>query len=153
MVEAYVDSLGEMKSRVWITGDAVGVMNAKEMLSRLAFAKVRPALPSLAEWSPAHVVYVLQKQTVITKEAPVVPRKLDFVVAEKYVSPATNQQGCVLMTAGRQAEITRIMSDNGSFVEFTPGAQAGVVRVYADHLLSVDRTMRHIMLLVRRVSL
>ncbi|KAJ9106683.1 hypothetical protein QFC20_004014 [Naganishia adeliensis] len=132
MVEAYVDSLGEMKSRVWITGDAVGIMNAKEMLSRLAFAK---------------------KQTVITKEAPVVPRKLDFVVAEKYVSPATNQQECVLMTAGRQAEITRIMSDNGSFVEFTPGAQAGVVKVYADHLLSVDRTMRHIMLLFAELTL
>lgn len=38
--DAYVDSLLEMKDRVWITGDAVGVMNAKEMLSRLAFAKV-----------------------------------------------------------------------------------------------------------------
>jgi hypothetical protein len=38
--DEYVESLGEMKSKVWVTGDPAGVMNAKEILSRLVFAKV-----------------------------------------------------------------------------------------------------------------
>jgi hypothetical protein len=44
------------------------------------------------------------------------------------------------------------MSDNGSYVEVIPGAQAGVVRVYGDHRISVERTMKHLMVLVRRLS-
>lgn len=45
------------------------------------------------------------------------------------------------------------MSDNGSHVEFLPGARAGVVRVYGDHRVGVERTMKHVMLLVRPVSI
>ncbi|KAI5450312.1 hypothetical protein NCC49_003223 [Naganishia albida] len=72
---AYSNGLMEMKDMIWITGDAVGVMSAKEMLSRLAFAK---------------------KQTVFTKEAAFVPRKLDWIATERF------------------GKISRIMLDNGS---------------------------------------
>lgn len=36
------------------------------------------------------------------------------------------------------------MSDNGSHIEFVPGPQAGMVRVWGDHRLSVDRTLKAI---------
>jgi hypothetical protein len=49
----------------------------------------------------------------------------------------------------RQAEIERIIFDNGAFVECIQGAQAGIVRVYGEHRVSVDRTMKQIMMLVR----
>lgn len=53
----------------------------------------------------------------------------------------------------RQAEIERIIFDNGAFVECIPGAQAGVVRVYGEHRVSVDRTMKQVMMLVRLFAL
>ncbi|KAJ9093514.1 hypothetical protein QFC21_006347 [Naganishia friedmannii] len=104
----------EMRNKVYVTGEPMAVASAREMLLRLAFTK---------------------KQCVFSREAAVVPRKLDWVISEK------------------QREITRIMSDNGAFVECIPGAQAGVVRVYGDHRLSVDRTMKHVMLLFAEMTL
>ncbi|KAJ9112499.1 hypothetical protein QFC22_006246 [Naganishia vaughanmartiniae] len=104
----------DMRNRVYVTGEPMAVASAREMLLRLAFTK---------------------KQSVFSKEAAVVPRKLDWLISEK------------------QREITRIMSDNGSHVELIPGPQAGVVRVYGDHRISVDRTMKHLMMLFTELTL
>lgn len=60
---AYSNGLMEMKDMIWITGDAVGVMNAREMLSRLAFAKVREimCLPKIVD---AHAVRLTETDRV-----------------------------------------------------------------------------------------
>jgi hypothetical protein len=81
--DTYAESLGEMKGRVWVTGDPAGVMNAKEILSRLVFAKVSRDHEVFVLSSSAETVHVLQRQTVFTKEAAVIPGKLDWVVSQK----------------------------------------------------------------------
>jgi hypothetical protein len=57
------------------------------------------------------------------------------------------------MLTERLEEIKTIMADNGTFVAFPPiGSQASLISVFGDQRVTIERTIRSIMVLVRPIT-
>jgi len=71
-----------------------------------------------------------------SRETVILPRKLDWMVLD------------------RAEDLKSIMSDNATFIQFPSiGSSTSLITVYGDHLVSVQRTIRSIMQLVRSFTL
>ncbi|TIB93001.1 hypothetical protein E3Q19_01585 [Wallemia mellicola] len=102
-------SLPDHRNLIYITGDFFGVQRAKDMLVQVAVQKVN-------------------SKSVLSRDAALLPRKLDSLVVEK------------------ADEIRTIMADNGTFIKFPIiGSQASIIQIFGDNRVSIERTIRSIM--------
>lgn len=95
---------------IWITGEFFGVQRARDMLFQVATTKGK---------------------AVISRDAAILPRKLDWMVTD------------------RAEELRTIMSDNATFIQFPPiGSSTSLITVFGDHRVNISRTIRSVMQLV-----
>jgi hypothetical protein len=96
---------------IWITGEFFGVQRARDMLLQVATSKGK---------------------SVISRDAAIVPRKLDWMVTD------------------RADDLRTIMNDNATFIQFPPiGSSTSLITVFGDHRVNISRTIRSVMQLVR----
>ena len=77
-----------------------------------------------------NIADVLQSKLVISRDTTILPRKLDWLLAE------------------RLEDIRSIMNDNGTYVQLpSVGSQASLITVFGDHRVTIERTIRSIMAL------
>ncbi|TIB06755.1 hypothetical protein E3P96_00094 [Wallemia ichthyophaga] len=102
-------SLPDQRNFIHITGDFFGVQRAKDMLVQVAVQKVN-------------------SKSVLSRDAALLPRKLDALVLEK------------------ADELRTIMADNGTFIKFPViGSQASIIQIFGDNRVSIERTIRSVM--------
>lgn len=78
----------------------------------------------------------LQSKAIQSRETVILPRKLDWMVLD------------------RAEDLKSMMVDNATFIQFPSiGSSTSLITVYGDHLVSVQRTIRSIMQLVRSFTL
>lgn len=87
-------------------------------------------------FSPEMILIGVHKaKTLISQEAGIIPRKLDWMLTDK------------------ADELRTIMNDNGTYVQFSPiGSQTGQLVVYGDRRVTIARTIRMIMQLVSHTA-
>nr|ODN96094.1 cytoplasmic protein [Cryptococcus depauperatus CBS 7855] len=96
-------------NEIWITGEFFGVQRARDMLLNVAMQKCK---------------------LVISRDTPILPRKLDWLLTEKI------------------DEIRTIMNDNGTYIQVpSVGSQASLITVFGDHRVNIERTIRSVMAL------
>jgi hypothetical protein len=115
---------------IWITGEFFGVQRARDMLFSVSVNKVSRIGVSV------HYAYLTvrycQSKLVISRDTAILPRKLDWMVTD------------------RAEDLKSIMSDNATFIQFPPiGSSTSLITIYGDHRVSIQRTIRSIMQLVR----
>ncbi|TIA91451.1 hypothetical protein E3P99_01093 [Wallemia hederae] len=99
----------DQRNMIHITGDFFGVQRAKDMLVQVAVQKVN-------------------SKSVLSRDAALLPRKLDALVLE------------------RADELRTIMADNGTFIKFPIiGSQASIIQIFGDNRVSIERTIRSVM--------
>lgn len=77
----------------------------------------------------------MQANLVISRDAAVVPRKMDWLLTE------------------RLDEIRTIMNDNGTYIQMpSVGSQASLITVFGDHRTNIERSIRQIMALVSHTA-
>lgn len=85
----------------------------------------------LAKYSPPLGSHLVQSKQVISKDAAILPRKLDWMVTD------------------RMDDLKGLMHDNSTFIQFPPiGSSASLITVLGEHRVNVQRTIRSIMQLV-----
>ena len=114
---------------IWITGEFFGVQRARDMLSQIPISKVRFVTSEIffRFFSDTN----LQSKSILSRDAAILPRKLDWMVTE------------------RTEELKTIMSDNATFIQLPLlGSSTSLITVYGDDRVNIQRTIRSIMQLV-----
>ncbi|CAL1696508.1 unnamed protein product [Somion occarium] len=92
---------------IWITGEFFGVQRARDMLFQVSMTK---------------------SKQVISRDAAILPRKLDWMVTE------------------RAEDLKTLMHDNATFIQLPPiGSSTSLITVFGEHRVNVQRTVRSIM--------
>ncbi|KAI0786027.1 hypothetical protein C8Q75DRAFT_808815 [Abortiporus biennis] len=92
---------------IWITGEFFGVQRARDMLFQVSVSK---------------------SKAVISRDAAILPRKLDWMVTD------------------RADDLKALMHDNATFIQFAPiGSSTSLISVFGEHRVNVQRTIRSIM--------
>ncbi|GJJ08826.1 hypothetical protein Clacol_003045 [Clathrus columnatus] len=92
---------------IWITGEFFNVQRARDTLVQLSLQKAK---------------------AVISREAPLVPRKLDWMITE------------------RLDDLKTYMRDNGTYINCPPvGSQTSLITVFGENRIHIQRTLRSIM--------
>ncbi|KAF9014931.1 cytoplasmic protein [Cyathus striatus] len=92
---------------IWITGEFFGVQRARDMLTNAAMLKAK---------------------SVVSRDASVMPRKMDWMITEK------------------ADDLKTFMSDNASYIEFPGlGSSTSLISVYGDNRVNIQRTIRSVM--------
>jgi hypothetical protein len=119
---------------IWITGEFFGVQRARDMLFSVSVNKVSRLGISLHY--PYLTVRYCQSKLVISRDTAILPRKLDWMVTD------------------RAEDLKSTMSDNATFIQFPPiGSSTSLITIYGDHRVSIQRTIRSSMQLVRTMLL